>query len=453
MSKSIKPHSCFYNRDYYYLLSLSTEEKYTSSFTKHFAARYHIEGIEDMIPNRWSKKIHLYHIDALNGIHHCDYARNDFFKAEMGNRSSHKVYSDKRIIFVVKVNVKKKSKEKLHHLKLDFKIDFINALLLFIRRVVIQNKVEDVHLGIDKKMSYTTSKTEKEVIYLNKQDMNSLMKLDELHKLGHGNKRLEGRDWSKNDIKRSNEMLEKTHKTLKRKEQLRRLKEYIGGRPKTFDPRTFVAALNIGDFYNLHYVKMYIVFIVQFLTVLPTRTNIDDAYANGNSEEQAFNLFRTLFSLHLQGKFIHKTLILFINIPDAYANGHSEEQVDIGLVMGIAGTEVAKKSNDIIILDDNFASAVKKFIQFQLTVNVAALVINVVAAVSSGDVPLNAVQLRWVNLIMDTLGALALATEPPIDHLMDRHPLGHRTVGYISSDCSACAQFLRLRTPTFNPRP
>ncbi|GLT63018.1 hypothetical protein SLA2020_356130 [Shorea laevis] len=93
-------------------------------------------------------------------------------------------------------------------------------------------------------------------------------------------------------------------------------------------------------------------------------------------------------------------------------------EADIGLSMGIQGTEVAKESSDIIILDDNFASVVKvvrwgrsvyaniqKFIQFQLTVNVAALVINVVAAVSSGDVPLNSVQLLWVNLIMDTLGA------------------------------------------------
>ncbi|KAL5549596.1 hypothetical protein UlMin_004827 [Ulmus minor] len=114
-------------------------------------------------------------------------------------------------------------------------------------------------------------------------------------------------------------------------------------------------------------------------------------------------------------------------------------EADIGLAMGIAGTEVAKESSDIIILDDNFASVVKvvrwgrsvyaniqKFIQFQLTVNVAALIINVVAAVSSGDVPLNAVQLLWVNLIMDTLGALALATEPPTDHLMHRPPVGRK---------------------------
>nr|GLL17868.1 calcium-transporting ATPase 9, plasma membrane-type-like isoform X1 [Ipomoea trifida] len=107
-------------------------------------------------------------------------------------------------------------------------------------------------------------------------------------------------------------------------------------------------------------------------------------------------------------------------------------EADIGLAMGIQGTEVAKESSDIIILDDNFASVVKvvrwgrsvyaniqKFIQFQLTVNVAALVINVVAAISSGD-------LLWVNLIMDTLGALALATEPPTDHLMHRPPVGRR---------------------------
>ncbi|XP_009128346.1 calcium-transporting ATPase 10, plasma membrane-type isoform X1 [Brassica rapa] len=114
-------------------------------------------------------------------------------------------------------------------------------------------------------------------------------------------------------------------------------------------------------------------------------------------------------------------------------------EADIGLSMGIQGTEVAKEKSDIIILDDNFESVVKvvrwgrsvyaniqKFIQFQLTVNVAALVINVVAAISSGDVPLTAVQLLWVNLIMDTLGALALATEPPTDHLMDRDPVGRK---------------------------
>ncbi|XP_074563523.1 calcium-transporting ATPase 5, plasma membrane-type-like [Curcuma longa] len=126
-------------------------------------------------------------------------------------------------------------------------------------------------------------------------------------------------------------------------------------------------------------------------------------------------------------------------IRDRTNDAPALHEADIGLSMGIQGTEVAKESSDIIILDNNVASVVKvvrwgrsvyaniqKFIQFQLTVNVAALVINVVAAVSSGDVPLNAVQLLWVNLIMDTLGALALATEPPTNELMKRSPVGRR---------------------------
>ncbi|KAL8262076.1 hypothetical protein R6Q59_026125 [Mikania micrantha] len=113
------------------------------------------------------------------------------------------------------------------------------------------------------------------------------------------------------------------------------------------------------------------------------------------------------------------------------------KEADIGLSMGIQGTEVAKQSSDIVILDDDIASVstvlmwgrcvynnIQKFIQFQLTVNVAALVINFTAAVTSGDVPLTAVQLLWVNLIMDTLGALALATERPTKELLNKPPVG-----------------------------
>eukprot|EP00245_Coleochaete_scutata_P007824 TRINITY_DN235_c0_g1_i2.p1 TRINITY_DN235_c0_g1~~TRINITY_DN235_c0_g1_i2.p1 ORF type:complete len:1141 (-),score=219.14 TRINITY_DN235_c0_g1_i2:536-3958(-) len=112
-------------------------------------------------------------------------------------------------------------------------------------------------------------------------------------------------------------------------------------------------------------------------------------------------------------------------------------EADIGLAMGIAGTEVAKESADVVILDDNFASVVKvarwgrsvyeniqKFVQFQLTVNLVALTLNFISAVVTGEAPLTAVQLLWVNLIMDTLGALALATEPPSDSLMDKPPIG-----------------------------
>ncbi|VFQ61448.1 unnamed protein product [Cuscuta campestris] len=119
-------------------------------------------------------------------------------------------------------------------------------------------------------------------------------------------------------------------------------------------------------------------------------------------------------------------------------------EADIGLAMGIAGTEVAKESADVVIMDDNFTTIlnvakwgrsvyinIQKFVQFQLTVNVVALMTNFVSACISGSAPLTAVQLLWVNMIMDTLGALALATEPPNDELLNRPPIG-RTVNFIT---------------------
>ncbi|PIN06164.1 Calcium transporting ATPase [Handroanthus impetiginosus] len=120
-------------------------------------------------------------------------------------------------------------------------------------------------------------------------------------------------------------------------------------------------------------------------------------------------------------------------------------EADIGLAMGIAGTEVAKESADVIILDDNFSTIVtvakwgrsvyvniQKFVQFQLTVNIVALIVNFFSACLTGSAPLTAVQLLWVNMIMDTLGALALATEPPNEELMKKSPVG-RTGNFISA--------------------
>ncbi|KAF3031126.1 hypothetical protein E8E11_002610 [Didymella keratinophila] len=110
---------------------------------------------------------------------------------------------------------------------------------------------------------------------------------------------------------------------------------------------------------------------------------------------------------------------------------------DVGFSMGIAGTEVAKEASAIILMDDNFASivkallwgravndAVKKFLQFQITVNITAVILTFVSAVSSSEQEsvLTAVQLLWVNLIMDTFAALALATDPPTRSLLNRKP-------------------------------
>lgn len=110
-------------------------------------------------------------------------------------------------------------------------------------------------------------------------------------------------------------------------------------------------------------------------------------------------------------------------------------KADVGFSMGITGTDVAKGASDIILLDDNFSSIivalrygrnvydnVRKFIQFQLTVNVVAMFIVFFGSVVLKDSPLNAVQMLWVNLIMDTFAALALATEPPAEDILQRQP-------------------------------
>ena len=99
---------------------------------------------------------------------------------------------------------------------------------------------------------------------------------------------------------------------------------------------------------------------------------------------------------------------------------------DVGFAMAITGTDVAKNAADIQLLDDNFCSIlsavkygrstfdnIRKFLQFQMTVNVVALFIVFSGSLIFDDAPLTSVQMLWVNLIMDTLAALSLATEPP----------------------------------------
>ncbi|GJU55232.1 hypothetical protein Tco_1228946 [Tanacetum coccineum] len=271
MSKSTKPHLCFYNNDYTYLVDLSTEEMYTTSITKHYAARYYKEGIEDRIPKRWSKEVHRYHFEALN---------------------------DLKIKSVVCIDVKKKWGDGFLTLIIvkksdDKEYEFSYA---YLPRLSV-NDVEDMYLpqnrdqeqgrrysawsgklsrtlnltkptmffkGIDQRIPFTMTATHKGVVYLTQYNIKSLMKLSEVkksnngtlvkiqenlidmlskNKMGSGNKRLKGRDYTNDDVKSSREILKKIDEVLKHKEQLRRLEEYVEGRPKTINPRTFVRPL------------------------------------------------------------------------------------------------------------------------------------------------------------------------------------------------------------------
>ncbi|KAI4130376.1 MAG: hypothetical protein LQ347_003407 [Umbilicaria vellea] len=122
---------------------------------------------------------------------------------------------------------------------------------------------------------------------------------------------------------------------------------------------------------------------------------------------------------------------------DGTNDGPALKTADVGFSMGIAGTEVAKEASAIILMDDNFSSivsaimwgrsvndAVAKFLQFQITVNITAVLLAFVSAVASPDSHsvLSAVQLLWVNLIMDTFAALALATDAPTEKILNRKP-------------------------------
>ena len=107
---------------------------------------------------------------------------------------------------------------------------------------------------------------------------------------------------------------------------------------------------------------------------------------------------------------------------------------DVGFAM-IEGTDIAKEASDIVILDNNFSSIViaiiygrsiyeniRKFLQFQLTVNFCACILVFICSCIGNETPLNSIQMLWVNLIMDSLGSLALATEPPYDSLLSKKP-------------------------------
>lgn len=110
------------------------------------------------------------------------------------------------------------------------------------------------------------------------------------------------------------------------------------------------------------------------------------------------------------------------------------KRADVGFAMG-SGSEVAKEASDIVILDNNFLSiskavlfgrtifkSIRKFIIFQLTVNLCALSISIIGPFIGVDTPVTVIQMLWINMVMDTLAALAFAFEPPLKEYMYEKP-------------------------------
>ena len=110
------------------------------------------------------------------------------------------------------------------------------------------------------------------------------------------------------------------------------------------------------------------------------------------------------------------------------------KKADIGFAMG-SGTEVAKEASDIVILDDNFISitkailygrtifkSIRKFIIFQLTVNLCAVSLSIIGPFIGVETPVTVIQMLWVNMVMDTLAGLAFSYEPPLLEYMYEKP-------------------------------
>ncbi len=150
------------------------------------------------------------------------------------------------------------------------------------------------------------------------------------------------------------------------------------------------------------------------------------------SRSTPMDKLRLVKALHYQGEVVGMT-------GGGTNDAPALKFADVGLSMGVSGTEVAKEASDIVLIDDNFKSIVtgiwwgrtlyqniQRFLQFQLSVNFVALTCALIGPLVGVSLPLTVTQLLWINIIMDTFAAIAYSTDPPREFSMHRKPVSRQ---------------------------
>ncbi|GJU77367.1 hypothetical protein Tco_1274437 [Tanacetum coccineum] len=309
----------FFNKDLEYLLTGDKERKTALSISKLKAARYLDFGLEELVPSLWVESERDYDISAAYGITHWWFRRKQFYinkHSEPSDREA--VRSQMRILSVIRVKTFEKYgynylreiilrradykeykisekdfknlhpndfedlyllniQDKLNHLSKSDKIHLHTAVNMWIRNLVIRNRVGDLQLGIESyqtklnlerpnwdatdyffKEDYTIVPKPRAVIYRDRNDQRKLMRLNEIHKFSDGtltrvmekldhmvkdfhlfeyNKGMETRKWSEDDKRRSKDFITAIEKRLQIRRIFRSLESFVGGRIRDIDYR------------------------------------------------------------------------------------------------------------------------------------------------------------------------------------------------------------------------